>query len=188
MASVLQVATIKDQGGNNNAIEIANTSANVTVNNLAGGTITSAVNFPAGHIIQVESGAHSTEGYTTSTGFASTGLTVTITPRNTSSKMFIITNTSGYNNGGSGHVGYFTIYRDSTDISGNAGLGYADIYLGSGSGHDLGSNICISEVDSPNTTSAITYSLRARTSSTSHRVYWSMNGSKSDITVMEIAG
>ena len=191
MASVLQVATIKDQGGNNNAIEIANTSANVTVNNLAGGTITSAVNFPAGHIIQVESGAHSTEGYTTSTGFASTGLTVTITPRNTSSKMFIITNTSGYNNGGSGHVGYFTIYRDSTDISGNAGLGYADIYLGSGSGHDLGTNICITELDSPTISdppSAIIYGLYARVNNASYKAYWSMNGSKSDITVMEISG
>jgi len=46
MASVLQVATIKDQGGNANAIEIANSSANVTINNLAGGTIGSAVGFP----------------------------------------------------------------------------------------------------------------------------------------------
>jgi len=43
MASVLQVATIKDQGGNANAIEIANSSANVTINNLAGGSIGSAV-------------------------------------------------------------------------------------------------------------------------------------------------
>jgi len=43
MASVLQVATIKDQGGNNNAIEIENSSANVTINNLAAGTIGSGV-------------------------------------------------------------------------------------------------------------------------------------------------
>jgi len=48
MASVLQVATIKDQGGNANAIEIANSSANVTINNLAGGTIGSAVTGFAG--------------------------------------------------------------------------------------------------------------------------------------------
>ena len=47
MASVLQVATIKDQGGNANAIEIANSSANVTINNL-----TSSTGFPAGHVIQ----------------------------------------------------------------------------------------------------------------------------------------
>ena len=38
MASVLQVATIKDQGGNANAIEIANSSANVTINNLTATT------------------------------------------------------------------------------------------------------------------------------------------------------
>jgi len=48
MASVLQVATIKDQGGNANAIEIANSSANVTINNL-----TSSTGFPAGHTLQV---------------------------------------------------------------------------------------------------------------------------------------
>lgn len=47
MASVLQVATIKDQGGNANAIEIANSSANVTINNLAAGSIGSAVTYPA---------------------------------------------------------------------------------------------------------------------------------------------
>ena len=50
MASVLQVATIKDQGGNANAIEIANSSANVTINNL-----TSSTGFPAGHIVGVQS-------------------------------------------------------------------------------------------------------------------------------------
>lgn len=43
MASVLQVATIKDSGGNANAIEIANSSANVTINNLAAGTIGDAI-------------------------------------------------------------------------------------------------------------------------------------------------
>ena len=46
MASVLQVATIKDQGGNANAIEIANSSANVTINNLAAGSIADAVTQP----------------------------------------------------------------------------------------------------------------------------------------------
>ena len=52
MASVLQVATIKDQGGNANAIEIANSSANVTINNLAAGSIADAVTQPATDYIQ----------------------------------------------------------------------------------------------------------------------------------------
>ena len=46
MASVLQVATIKDQGGNANAIEIANSSANVTINNLTT-TLSSTSTIPA---------------------------------------------------------------------------------------------------------------------------------------------
>jgi len=49
MASVLQVATIKDQGGNANAIEIANSSANVTINNL-----TSSTGFPSGMVLGYE--------------------------------------------------------------------------------------------------------------------------------------
>ena len=57
MASVLQVATIKDQGGNANAIEIANSSANVTINNL-----TSSTGFPAGHVIQTVQRKKSDEG------------------------------------------------------------------------------------------------------------------------------
>ena len=58
MASILQVATIKDQGGNNNAIEIANTSANVTINNLAGGTIGNNVTMPSGSVLQLTTGLY----------------------------------------------------------------------------------------------------------------------------------
>ena len=50
--SILQVNLIKDKGGNATGITVADTTANVTINNLAAGTIGSAVTFPAGHIIQ----------------------------------------------------------------------------------------------------------------------------------------
>jgi len=43
MASVLQVNEIKDKGGNAVGITVADSSANVTINNLAGGAIGSAV-------------------------------------------------------------------------------------------------------------------------------------------------
>ena len=151
-------------------------------------TLNSGVNFPAGHVIQTKSGSNNTEAYSESTGFVSCNLNCTITPTSASSKIFIICNTSGYSNSGSSQVAYYTIYRDSTDLGLTTHIGYANIYQGSGSGHDLGTNICISELDSPNTTSAITYGLYARTNSASHRVYWSMNNSTSNITVMEIAG
>jgi len=142
--------------------------------------------FPAGHVLQVVSGNNQTEAFTQSTGFVPIGLKVTIKPSSASSKIFVMCNTSGYNNEGSNQLGYYTIYRDSTNLG--PGGGYANIYQGSGAGHDLGSNICISELDSPNTTSAITYGMYARTNNASYKSYWSMNGSKSSIIVMEIAG
>ena len=57
MASVLQVNEIKDSGGNNTGITVADSTANVTIGNLtatslAGGTIGSSVVFPAGAVIQ----------------------------------------------------------------------------------------------------------------------------------------
>ena len=166
----------------------------VTLASKSGSDITiqnTNVNFPAGHVIQVLTGTNSTESYTESTGFVTCNLTVAITPTNTSSKFFIICNTSGYNNGGSSQVAYYTIYRDSTNLGPDNG--YADVYQGSNSpsGADLGTNVCITELDSPtipSTPIAITYGLYARTNSASYRTYWSMNGSKSDITVMEISG
>ena len=155
-------------------------------------TLNSGVVFPAGHVIQTKSGSNSTEAFTQSTSFVTCSLNCEITPKTTSSKFFIICNTSGYNDSGSTQVSYYTIRRDgTTDISGGVGNGYADIYQGSGAGHDLGTNICISELDSPtipSTPVAITYGLYARVNNTSYKAYWSMNGSMSNITVMEIAG
>ena len=181
MASTLKV---------DNIIATDGTTAPIT---LSGDTATlsgTGVTFPAGHVIQVLTGTNSTEAFTQSTSFVTCSLTCEITPTNTSSKFFIICNTSGYNTGGSQHVGYYTIYRDSTDL-GAVSQGFANIYQGSGSGHDLGTNLCISELDSPtipSTPIAITYGLYARVNNASYKTYWSMNNSKSDITVMEISG
>ena len=45
--SILQVNQIKDKGGNATGITVADTTANVTINNLAGGAIGSAVTMSA---------------------------------------------------------------------------------------------------------------------------------------------
>ena len=167
------------------------TSTAVGINDtqtLANKTLASTTVFPSGHVLQVLTGTSSSEAYTQSTSFVTMSLTVAITPIATSSKIFIICNTSGYNDGGNAQVGYYTIYRDSTDLGASNNNGFANIHQGSGSGHDVGTNICISELDSPSTTSAITYGMYARVNNASYKTYWSMNASKSDITVMEIAG
>ena len=77
--SILQVNKIKDKGGNATGITVADSSANVTIGNLtatslAGGTIASAVNFPAGHVLQVlqtiKTDTESVTGTSTTNGFA----------------------------------------------------------------------------------------------------------------------
>ena len=167
------------------------TSTAVGINDtqtLANKTLASTTVFPSGHVLQVLTGTSSSEAYTQSTSFVTMSLTVAITPIATSSKVFIICSTSGYNDSGNTQVSYYTIYRNSTDLGASNNNGFADIHQGSGSGHDVGTNICISTLDSPSTTSAITYGMYARVNNASYKTYWSMNGSKSDITVMEVAG
>ena len=100
MASVLQVATIKDQGGNANAIEIANSSANVTINNL-----TSSTGFPAGHVVQTtRSGSMSqgSHGTTTSSSFVDTGISVNPPATSGSNYMIITMSVSGHLYSGQG--------------------------------------------------------------------------------------
>ena len=92
MASVLQVATIKDQGGNANAIEIANSSANVTINNLAAGTIGSGVNLPAGTVVQVVQDFYNDDAnksLTTSDTAIDANFKVGITPKKTGNRLII---------------------------------------------------------------------------------------------------
>ena len=82
MASVLQVNTIKDSGGNATGITVADSSANVTINNL-----TSSTGFPAGHIIQIVTGERKGRSTTQSTSPVETDLQATITPSSTSNKI-----------------------------------------------------------------------------------------------------
>ena len=89
MASVLQVATIKPQDGAANAIEIANSNANVTINNL-----TSSTGFPAGHVLQVQTTWVNARNETQDTDASGTGgdvgLNVSITPKKSGSYFYIV--------------------------------------------------------------------------------------------------
>ena len=118
MASVLQVATIKDQGGNNNAIEIANSSANVTINNLAAGTIGSAVTFPTGSIVNFQHSSTTPTAQTSSSSHTDvTGTSMTYTPATGASKVFYQTRfVVGYED--TRIIAHFKILHDGSTVSG----------------------------------------------------------------------
>jgi hypothetical protein len=110
----------------------------------------------AGQVIQVLSATDSTARTTTSATFvtASNTLSVAITPASASNKVAIFIATGWYDNG-SGGTTYLTIFRDSTNLAGSTGM--VSMAL---SGMQTGCNIMF--LDSPNTTSAITYQLYMR--------------------------
>jgi hypothetical protein len=84
---------------------------------------------------------------TSSTSYVTTGISLTITPKATSSKVLLQWQTSGFGNF------YLTIYRNGSNVaSANDHVTYSN---SSTPWHETGFNF----VDSPSTTSAITYTI-----------------------------
>jgi hypothetical protein len=157
-------------------------------------------NAPSGSVIQVVSTTKTDKFTHSSTTFTTvTGLTASITPTSSSSKILVLINVQGSQEVGV-NDGFVAIYRDSTAI----GVGDADgsrtinsfVLMTNATGWAASGSM--TTLDSPNTTSGITYSVKvaARNSGT---VYINRSQSNSDatngagsmassITLMEIAG
>tara|TARA_E500000178_G_C16884305_1_gene690506 strand:- start:343 stop:807 length:465 start_codon:yes stop_codon:yes gene_type:complete len=133
-----------------------------------------------GSLLQVQSNFITSDFNTASTSFVTTGLATTITPSSTSSKILATVSIGSWYvaNGGSCNA---TIYRGSTNIgNGNAGL----MLLGVPA---LNVPSTGQVLDSPNTTSATTYTVYVKTSG--HTTYMSYNSyGHFTLTLMEIAG
>ena len=126
---------------------------------------------------------------------AVTGLTVSITPTSTSSKILVMCSVNGHN--GSEGGGTFTVKRDSTEILIPAsGTGTEASITGLGITSDASPlTQTIQGLDSPSSTSSLTYSVTMTNTSSLTRTCSvnatdgteSMRGC-STITVMEVAG
>ena len=125
----------------------------------------------------------STAQTTTSTSFEDvTGVTVSITPAATTSKVLIMA-TLPYVTPTSTRWGAFTILRDTTN------LGDATYVLGRINDQTSGSFAAIATyhyLDSPSTTSATTYKVQFRTQDASYSFGSSFEDAKAIITVMEV--
>jgi len=149
----------------------------------------------AGSVLQVKNAILTTQFSFTNTSFADiTGLTVTITPISSSSKMLITAHLGAVSGGGS-HAQMFGFVRDSTVI----GQSTASATTLAAFGQYYGSNtqyfapMSGQVLDEPNTTNQITYKLQGKTSgSTTFINRWAADASQfgfsSNITVMEIGG
>jgi len=143
--------------------------------NLTGKTVT----LPAGvggKVLQVLSATDSTERTTTSTSFVtgSNTLSVTITPANTSSKFFLCCSTQAT----ADSQFALTLFRGATNL-GHSTVGFVD---------NFPLDTTMTYLDSPNTSSAITYQFYMRTTNAVDAVKLRGNGRINALTVFEIAG
>jgi hypothetical protein len=135
-------------------------------------------------VIQVVQGTLSTDFSTGSTTPVATGLTASITPQSTTSKILVIINTVVSANGSTYGGGAFAVYRNGssvyTDPSANNAL------YGAANTAAPQARITLFYLDSPSTTSSTTYALYgfSRSGGTMDVSY---SNSLSTITLMEIS-
>ena len=107
-----------------------------------------------GKVLQVVSATYSTITNTSSTSYVDTGITVNITPSATSSKVFVITNILGVNSSSSTLSAVnLQLLRDTTQVAETRNVGYQDTAL-------LNQGITLQTLDTPNTTSELTYKVQ----------------------------
>ena len=151
---------------------------------------TSGLTFPnsttqasSSKVLQVVNVTYSTATSTTGTTLVDSGLTASITPLFSTSKILVIANMSGLYNGGTANTGInMWVIRNSTAIIQFAGI---TNYLGSA--NTLLTSAGTSYLDSPATISATTYKVQFARILGSGTVGVQNNSDTSTITLMEIA-
>lgn len=185
MTSILKVDEIQDTSGNN----IINENAGTITIGKSGDTVNLASGATAGFgkVLQVVSATDSTTRSTTSTSFvtASNTLSVDITPSSTSSKIFVIA-TLPIHSGTAGKSYWGTIFRDATNL-GDATNGMVNCF-DDGTERTIGNPTSMSFLDSPSSTSQLTYQVYVKSESGSAGTFLMYAGAKGSITAFEIAG
>ncbi len=140
----------------------------------------------AGHVIQVVNASYGTQANSSSSAFTDTGLTATITPYSSSSKILISANITGVRKLSNNTFVQLRLVRNSSGL----------IHIESSAGRDgtTGDNavggVATSYLDSPVTTSATTYKVQFSSANNNAEVVVQVAGntaSTSTITLMEIA-
>lgn len=166
MASILNVDQIRNAAGTSSA-EIK-----------SDGTF-----YPAGGVVQVVSTTPDlAQVNITNTSYVSAGLSLSITPKSTSSKILIFCNFTASTNNGRAHR--MTMYRGATNLAPDDGL--ARVYTASGG--DCWHTVGINFLDSPSTASSVTYTLYHKSEGGSSVSLYASSAVAPTLTLMEIAG
>ena len=142
-----------------------------------------------GHVIQVVQTVYSTDTTNSTSSYADTGLSASITPSSTSNKILVLVSQNAWADRDSSVInGQFKLFRNTTELLQNQ---YAIQIEASGSGTvKSGQMVSLNYLDSPSTTSSITYKTQGVASTTLNNglIRFQIGGDPSTITLMEIAG
>jgi len=176
-------------------LETADGSGTIALQNQLSGMTTASLptltgtEMPTGSVLQVVHGSYSSEMSTTSgSTFVATGASITITPTSSSSKILVMFNQHcrvDKNNGDQGAG--FALKRGSTTIWSTPQPYAVYSYNGTSSPNDRRFYQPLTYLDSPNTTSATTYSSFINEYG-SGTTYAQSDSSPTMMTLMEIAG
>ena len=141
-------------------------------------------NLPTGSVLQVVSANYSTSVTSTSSTPVTTGLTASITPKFSTSKILVmISAVAGANAGTGACAESFQLFRGASSVATFANAIYLDASV-----ITPNSTIPLIYLDSPATTSATTYTLYYYIGAAGTRVYLNLyTASQSTITLMEVA-
>lgn len=161
--------------------------------NLSNATALPSSALPTGSVLQVVNATYSTYSTLTTSTYTDTGLTATITPKFSTSKILVLTSMNGTGSYASGNaaLGLRLLRSGSVIFNIDNSAGYSP---GVGaSERDIGSSGVCSYLDSPATTSATIYKIQYANLLAAGTVFInnyvvSANLSGCSITLMEIAG
>lgn len=154
---------------------------------LADGTAPTAADlgFAAGSVLQVTHSKTSSFITVTSTSFAATGISGTITPTKSTSKILVLASVNGVYKNGTNMYLRTQIFRNSSLVFHQQEIAGYTNSASAGSG-----NIMSHHLDSPNSTSLLTYEVYGQVSSGAAYINNQNSGRamESGITLIEIAG
>jgi hypothetical protein len=147
-----------------------------------------------GKVLQVVQATNATAKSIQSTSFTDTNLTGSITPSSASSKILVMVSQNSQVNGDASNVGGSTrLMRDSTAVYSIDANGYNAFYgnfseLSSPKSGSLIGMITYSYLDSPATTSSVTYKTQSKIFSTaaSRAIQHQVEGVQSNLILIEI--
>ena len=149
------------------------------------GTVLTTGSPQSGGVIQVVQSTYSTAASTTSSTFTSTGLSASITPKFSTSKVLILVYIAGavYNVSGVGN-GNYQVQRGGTAVAGSSSATGSQVYINTTPTNNS-LVVSFSGLDSPATTSSTTYTVYMNAQAGT--IYAQSNNLTSYIQLLEVA-